>query len=101
MSSGKKVKRKLKGWALRSMPLMMTCEELEQFIVDYVDQSLPRNERALFELHLQVCLPCQAYIKNYKQTIAVSQAAFDESQSSCDDMPEDLVQAILESRNRS
>lgn len=101
MSSGKKVKRKLRGWALRRIPLMMTCEELERFVVDYVDENLPLSERTRFELHLRICAPCQIYINNYKQTIAISQAAFDESHSSCDDMPEDLVRAILEARNRS
>lgn len=99
MSTGKKVKRKLRGWALRGLPLMITCKELESFIVDYIDQSLPQVQRRKFELHLQVCSSCKAYIQDYTQSIALSQAAFDETDDdACDNMPEDLIAAILDSR---
>ena len=102
MNSGKKLNRKLKAWALRRLPYMISCKDLEAFIVDYVDETLPARQRKKFEVHLLVCSSCQAYIDNYKQTIELSRAAYDEKdQASCDDMPEDLVNAILKSRGNA
>ena len=45
MSTGKTMKRKLRGLAMRTMPLMVTCEELEDFIVNYFDDALPYWQR--------------------------------------------------------
>lgn len=47
------------------------------------------------------CASCQAYISNYKQTIAMSKVVFDASDPNCDAMPEDLVKAILAARDLS
>ena len=101
MSTGKTIRRKIRGLAMRRVPLMVTCEELEGFIVNYFDDALPYWQRQKFELHLRLCPCCRRYIENYKQTIALSQAAFDDGDlSNCENMPEALVQAILTSRNK-
>ena len=36
---------------------------------DYIDGSLPRNQIALLEWHLDGCPPCVAFVNTYKGTV--------------------------------
>ncbi len=80
----------------------LTCEQLERFIVDYLDSKLPAVQQREFEEHLSHCPACEGYLANYRSSIKLSQAAFkEESDSRCETMPEALVQAILASREKN
>ena len=77
----------------------MTCREFAEFIADYLSGELPPETRAQFECHLDVCPNCVAYLSNYRDTMALGRRAFaDEDAGLPDDVPDDLVQAILASR---
>lgn len=76
---------------------MMTCQELIEFLTDYLDGQLPLSQRLAFELHLTLCPDCRSYLHNFKTTIAAAKQAGDEAA----EMPEDLVKAILNSRRTS
>ena len=77
----------------------MTCREFAEFISDYLAGELPPDARAQFEGHLDVCPNCVAYLSNYRDTIALGRRAFtDDDAALPDDVPDDLVQAILASR---
>ncbi len=79
----------------------MKCREFTEFIVDYLGGVLPEEVRALFERHLSRCDNCRAYLSNYQATIAMEQQAFvDEEAELPSDVPEDLIQAILNARPR-
>tara|TARA_Y100001934_G_C11987901_1_gene601735 strand:- start:132 stop:395 length:264 start_codon:yes stop_codon:yes gene_type:complete len=78
------------------LPLMITCGEIEAFIMDYLDGSLPTNKRAVFKMHLFLCKDCQRYLAAYERSVALGKAAFDDPNDPVRaDVPEDLVQAIL------
>ena len=84
---------------MRTMPLMLTCQELEDFMVDYLDGTLPERQRRKFDLHLRLCRDCRHYLEAYKGTITLCQAAFAEPDGSLpEDVPEALVKAILAAR---
>lgn len=81
----------------------MTCSEFTEFLDRYLDGDLPPEEAREFERHLVVCRMCVAYLETYKQTVEMGKAALggadgDEVPA---DVPEDLVKAILASRNPS
>jgi anti-sigma factor RsiW len=77
----------------------VTCREFAEFIADYLSGELPAETRAQFERHLVVCPNCAVYLSNYRDTIALGRRAFaDEDARLPDDVPDDLVQAILASR---
>jgi anti-sigma factor RsiW len=77
----------------------VTCREFAEFIADYLSGELSPETRAQFERHLDVCPNCVAYLSNYRDTIALGRRAFaDEDARLPDDVPDDLVQAILASR---
>jgi anti-sigma factor RsiW len=73
----------------------VTCQELVNFLSDYLDGKLPAEMKAHFEAHLGKCPPCVAYLKTYNSGAALAKAAFE---GDCCEVPEDLVQAILAAR---
>lgn len=79
---------------------MLTCQQLIEFLSDYLDGSLSLTQRAAFDMHLALCRDCRSYLHNFKTTIAAGKQAFavpDEVVPA--NVPEDLVQAILKARN--
>lgn len=77
----------------------MTCRELIEFIAEYLDGALPAPERAAFERHLAICASCRAYLASYETTIRAVKGLADESVA--DEMPADLIEAIIKARRRS
>jgi len=81
----------------------MNCREFTEFLDGYLFDNLPAEQRAEFEKHLAECPWCVAYLESYQKTIQLEQTAFSvpEGAPLPDDVPEELVQAILRARSRS
>jgi anti-sigma factor RsiW len=82
------------------MEARLTCRELIEFLDDYVDGCLTRAEHARFEDHLARCEACVRYLRGYRATMRLALAACAEADREPDDVPEELVAAILDSRPR-
>ncbi len=82
--------------------LQLNCREFADFLMTYLDDELPREERAAFEAHMQLCPPCVVYVRNYRRTIELGKDACcaDPDGPLAEDVPEELVQAILAARAR-
>ena len=79
----------------------MTCRELTDFLLDYVEGDLAVGERASFDAHLAECPDCVTYLRTYVQTIRLGKAVCTEDHDALgDDVPEELVQAILAVQKR-
>ena len=79
----------------------MTCRELIDFLMAYLDGDLPAERRSVFDQHLEICDSCQRYLASYQQSIALGRAACDPDAPDApvpDEVPEELVQAILAAR---
>jgi len=77
----------------------MTCRDVLEFLMVYLDGELPPAERAVFEEHLAICADCRVYLQTYQDTVRMSHAACDpEKDPTLAVVPEDLVQAILAAR---
>ena len=74
----------------------ITCRQLIDFIIDYVDDALDEVSRQDFERHLGVCPSCQAYLQNYRATMSLAKIAV--TDDPLDDVPEELVTRILARR---
>ncbi len=96
-----RVWRWTKGMMLKHMPLMITCVEFESFILAYLEDELPAGKRRVFELHLKVCRECRDYLEAYRRTTALGKAALSDDPAAMvpEDVPEDLIKAVLDSRN--
>ena len=93
------IARKAKGMMLRHGPMMMTCAEFEAFILDYLSDDLPPTQKRIFEWHLRVCRECRDYLEAYRRTVQLEKAAFQSTTAPLpEDVPEDLVKAIIEAR---
>lgn len=90
--------RRLKA-AVAKLPLMLTCAEAEAFMLDYFEESLPLKQRFVFEMHLALCRECRSYLAAYRRSVALGKRVFEHPEAAPpDDVPEDLVQAILAAR---
>ena len=78
----------------------MTCREATEFIMDYLSGQLADDVVARFERHLSRCAACRAYLASYQATMALGQEAFTSDEMTAEAVPEDLVQAILDTRRR-
>jgi anti-sigma factor (TIGR02949 family) len=75
----------------------VTCRDVLEFLMAYLDGELPAHERMLFERHLAECPPCIDYLGTYREAIALGKAAC-EGSPACGEIPEELVKAILAAR---
>jgi RNA polymerase sigma-70 factor (ECF subfamily) len=94
-NGARRAARKVEGLAMRIVPFMITCQELEQFIVDYLEGSLPPRERRLFAVHLRFCSVCREYLARYRATIAAAKSACIESPNLLETVPSELLRAVL------
>lgn len=51
---------------------MMTCKEVLEFLMAYIDNELPADQREDFDRHLKVCPSCVNYMKSYRETVRLS-----------------------------
>ncbi len=78
----------------------LTCRELIEFLGQYLDAELPAGERETFDGHLAICASCREYLASYRETIQLGQRACAPEQEVSDEVPAELVAAILASRTR-
>lgn len=71
-----------------------SCKECIEFLIDYLDGTLPQAKRVEFELHLELCPPCDRYLQQYRTTIRLGQEAMKERVEKSPP-PEALVRAIM------
>ena len=81
--------------------LAMTCRELADFLMGYLNEDLPDDVRGGFDRHLALCPNCVAYVKTYRTTIELGRRAFaDDEADAGTEVPDELVRAILAARER-
>ena len=47
----------------------LTCKELVELVTEYLEGALMPEVRRAFELHLQSCEGCSAYLEQMRQTL--------------------------------
>jgi len=79
------------------------CERIEEFIVDFLDNKLSDQQHKEFSMHIDLCPKCKVYLDNYKKTIDAVKVihALPGNGEDVDEMPEELVQAILTARTET
>lgn len=77
----------------------ITCREVIEFLLQYIEGELPPDQRKAFERHLELCASCVAYLDGYQRSIRMGRAAMRSSdQSAKGQAPEGLLHAIRAAR---
>jgi anti-sigma factor RsiW len=80
---------------------LVTCQDFASFILEYLENELQPATRATFEHHLSICPNCVRYLAHYEATVAAGRSAFQEPDGVLpQDVPDELVRAILAARGR-
>lgn len=87
--------RSLKGM-MAKLPMMIDCQEFEQFLIEYLDGGLSSRERFVFETHLRFCRECREYLRACKAARTLAREVGAIERETAVDIPEDLVVAVIE-----
>ncbi len=99
MAISKKNMRRIRG-VLFKLPLMITCKEFEDFILDYLEGELSAKQSFVFEMHLKVCSECRDYLKAYRAAVELAKKGVQREETvALDEVPTDLIQAVVEARD--
>ena len=79
----------------------LTCQQIIDFMMAYLDGELPVREREIFERHLTICPDCVNYLSSYRTTLKLPQEALSPVLLPEGALPESLVRAILAARTKS
>lgn len=96
MEANPTLMRRIKG-AMFKLPLMITCEVFEEFIDAYLEGDLPPRQKVIFDMHLMLCRECREYLRAYRASLDLTKGTVEDNRLP-DEVPEDLVTAILEAR---
>jgi len=88
--------------AMFYLPMMITCRQFEDFLIDYLEGDLSARQKFVFELHLKVCRECRDYLAAYKRVVEVSARAGNagEMDASLPPVPTDFINAVLAARKQ-
>lgn len=78
----------------------MNCREFVDFLMTYLDGELDPEPARVFEEHMQLCPPCLTFLDTYRDTIRLGRFACREAGPALEEVPEELIQAILAARRQ-
>ena len=81
------IMRRIRG-VMFKLPLMITCETFEEFILAYLEGELPPRQKFVFDLHLKVCPECRSYLKAYKASLELARLSGEGADMLPDEVPE-------------
>jgi predicted anti-sigma-YlaC factor YlaD len=62
----------------------LTCQQVTDIIIDYLNDDLQSETKRLFDNHLQGCADCRAFLATYHSTVRATRSL------SYDDVPEEM-----------
>ncbi len=93
------VMRRIHGMMFK-LPLMITCEQFEDFILAYLEDELPKRQKIVFDLHLKMCRECREYLSAYRASMELAKDALTaDKDGPPEEVPDDLVKAVLAARD--
>lgn len=58
----------------RSRQTDLDCQQITEFILDYITGELHPDTAAVFQEHLRICPDCVAFLNTYKKTVQVTRS---------------------------
>lgn len=80
----------------------MTCREVIDFLMSYIDGDLPAEQRLQFEKHLGACPCCVNFLDSYRATVRLGRECFhQEAPLPTGKVPDAMVAAIVDALKKS
>lgn len=76
----------------------LTCRDVAEFLMAYLDQELDEAHRTAFDRHLAECDECILYLRAYEEAVRLGKAAFSDPEAPADAIPAGIARAILAAR---
>ncbi len=74
----------------------LTCRQVEEFLMDYLEERLGFWKTLQFRVHLLMCPNCSKYFQEYKNTIALGKTLFENPDNeAAGKVPDELLEAIM------
>jgi predicted anti-sigma-YlaC factor YlaD len=73
---------------------MLTCKQLDEFLVDFLDGKLGFRQRLSMHMHLGLCRDCRDFLEEYRAASKLGRKVFT-SDEQLEAVPEPLIQAVL------
>ena len=70
---------------MRLPAILRDCEEIKEFLMDYLDDKIPKTDSFIFRLHMLLCSRCRLYMSRYNTSVKIAQNILD------DPPPDELV----------
>ena len=51
---------------------MLSCQELVELVTEYLEGTLPPEDRMRFEQHVAICPPCRGYLAQIRETVRLA-----------------------------
>ncbi len=74
MISLSRLNRIFRGWMNRHLPMMITCAQMDAFLVDYLDGTLSAHRQRRVTIHVRLCKDCNCFLKAYRATVALARS---------------------------
>jgi hypothetical protein len=55
-----------------AIPSALSCKDLVELVTEFLEGTLPRDERTRFEMHVAACAGCGAYLRQMRDTLRVT-----------------------------
>lgn len=78
------------SWIAQKMMRGPSCEEVNNFLAEYVEGVLMEDTRAEFENHMKRCATCGSYLSDYRETIELAKNSHDVK------IPDELAEHAIE-----
>ena len=76
---------------------MLTCEDVNEFIIEYLDDELDEVTRRRFEDHVADCRCCHAFFEQYKATVELVK----DGEKEMPEVPDELADRTLSFLNEN
>lgn len=76
----------------------MTCREVIDFLMEYLNGELSPAQKSSFDHHLSLCPACQKYLASYRTAVELGKKSLKEED--VPPVPEALVKAILAAKKK-
>lgn len=73
---------------MKVMDDMISCKEMVDLIMDYLDGRLDPETSKDFDMHIEGCIDCYAFLNTYKKTVTLTH------QISCEEIPDELYNGL-------